>query len=64
MNLVNAGLSRMMIDKLIGFGLSPMGKKYVGAKSIGRCQSVGLKMTADRENEIINFVPEKYYNLY
>jgi DNA topoisomerase-1 len=64
MNLVNAGLSRMMIDKLIGFGLSPMGKKYVGAKSIGRCQSVGLKMAADRENEIINFVPEKYYNLY
>ena len=64
MNLVNAGLSRMMIDKLIGFGLSPMGKKYVGAKSIGRCQSVGLKMTADRENEIINFIPESYYNLY
>ena len=54
----------MMIDKLIGFGLSPMGKKYVGAKSIGRCQSVGLKLTADRENEITNFIPEKYYNLY
>lgn len=61
--LVNAGLSRMMIDKLIGFGLSPLGKKYIGAKSIGRCQSVGLKLVSDRENEIQNFVPEMYFNL-
>lgn len=63
-NLVNAGLSRMMIDKLIGFGLSPLGKKYIGAKSIGRCQSVGLKLIADREKEISEFIPEIYFNLY
>ena len=63
-NLVNAGLSRMMSDKLIGFGLSPLGKKYIGAKSIGRCQSVGLKLITDRETEIQNFIPEMYFNLY
>jgi DNA topoisomerase-1 len=54
----------MMIDKLIGFGLSPLGKKYIGAKSIGRCQSVGLKLISDRESEINNFIPELYFNLY
>jgi DNA topoisomerase-1 len=54
----------MMIDKLIGYGLSPLGKKYIGAKSIGRCQSVGLKLIADREKEIAEFIPEVYYHLY
>ena len=63
-NLVNAGLVRMMVDKLIGYGLSPLGKKYIGAKSIGRCQSVGLKLISDRETEISNFIPELYFNLY
>ena len=63
-NLVNAGFVRMMIDKLIGYGLSPLGKKYIGAKSIGRCQSVGLKLVSDRENEINDFIPEVYFNLY
>lgn len=63
-NLVNAGLVRMMVDKLIGYGLSPLGKKYIGAKSIGRCQSVGLKLVSEREDEIGNFIPELYFNLY
>lgn len=60
-NLVHAGLARLMSDKLIGYGLSPIGKKYIGAKSIGRCQSVGLKLVADRENEISSFIPEIFY---
>lgn len=63
-NLVNAGLTRMMIDKLLGYALSPVAKKYIGAKSVGRCQSVGLKLVSDRENEILNFIPEQYFNLY
>ncbi len=63
-NLVNAGLTRMMVDKLIGYGLSPLAKKYLGAKSIGRCQSVGLKLVSDREKEIRDFIPEVYFNLY
>jgi DNA topoisomerase-1 len=63
-NLVNAGLARMMLDKLIGYALSPLAKKYIGAKSVGRCQSVGLKLVSDREKEIQNFIPEMYFNLY
>ena len=63
-DLVNAGLARIMTDKLIGFSLSPLAKKYIGAKSIGRCQSVGLKLVSDRESEILDFIPELYFNLY
>ena len=63
-NMVDAGFARLMTDKLLGFSLSPLAKKYIGAKSVGRCQSVGLKLISDRENEIINFIPELYYNLY
>jgi DNA topoisomerase-1 len=63
-NVVNAGFARMMTDKLLGFSLSPLAKKYIGAKSVGRCQSVGLKLVSDRENEILDFIPELYFNLY
>ena len=63
-NLVDAGLARMTLDKMLGYRLSPIGKTYVGAKSIGRCQSVGLRLVADREKEIQNFVPENYFDLY
>lgn len=62
--LVNAEKARQCTDKLLGFSLSPLGKKHIGAKSIGRCQSVGLMLVADRENEILDFIPEKYFNLY
>ena len=63
-NLVNAGLTRMRIDKFLGYSLSPLAKKYIGAKSVGRCQSVGLKLVSDREKEIQDFIPEMYFNLY
>lgn len=63
-NIVNAGLTRLMIDKFLGYSLSPLAKKYIGAKSIGRCQSVGLKLVSDREKEIADFIPEMYFNLF
>lgn len=63
-NMAAAGLARSCIDKMIGFGLSPVAKRYVGAKSVGRCQSVGLKLVVDRELEIQNFVPETFYDIY
>lgn len=63
-NLVDAGLSRMTLDKMVGYRLSPISKTYVGAKSVGRCQSVGLKIICDRETEIQNFKPETYFDLY
>ena len=63
-DLVDAGLARMTLDKMIGFRLSPIAKTYIGAKSVGRCQSVGLKLIADREKEIQSFIPEVYFDLY
>ena len=63
-DLIEAGLTRMTLDKMIGFRLSPIAKTYVGAKSVGRVQSVGLKLVVDRENEIQNFKPETYFDIY
>lgn len=63
-DLIEAGLTRMTLDKMIGFRLSPIAKTYVGAKSVGRVQSVGLKLVVDRELEIQNFKPETYFDLY
>lgn len=63
-NLVEAGLARMTLDKMVGFRMSPIAKTYIGAKSVGRCQSAGLKLIVDREREIQNFVPEQYFDLY
>lgn len=54
----------MTIDKMLGFRLSPIAKSFVNAKSVGRCQSAGLKLIVDREKEIRNFIPEKYFELY
>lgn len=62
--LVDAALARLTIDKMIGFTLSPVAKAYVGAKSVGRCQSAGLKLIVDREKEIQDFKPEQYYDLW
>lgn len=62
--LVNAEKARQCTDKLIGYSMSPQAKKHIGAKSVGRCQSVGLMLVTDRENEILDFIPEKYFNLY
>ena len=62
--LVDAEKARQCTDKLLGYSLSPEAKKHIGAKSVGRCQSVGLMLVANRENEILDFIPEKYFNLY
>lgn len=63
-SLVEAAHARMTIDKMVGYGLSPVARTYIGAKSVGRCQSAGLKLICDREHEIQNFIPESYYDLY
>lgn len=63
-DLVSAAQSRQKLDKLLGYRLSPIARKQVNAKSVGRCQSAGLKLICDRENEILNFKPETYYDLF
>lgn len=63
-NLIEAAQARVAIDKLLGYALTPAAKTYLGAKSVGRCQSAGLKLVVDREKEILTFIPEIYYDLY
>lgn len=62
--LCEAAESRQVVDKMIGYALSPVAKSYLGARSVGRCQSAGLKLIADREREIRDFIPEHFYDLY
>ena len=62
-NLVEAAQSRQQLDKLLGYRLSRIAQKVLSAKSVGRCQSAGLKIIVDREMEIMNFKPETYYDI-
>lgn len=62
--LIDAALSRLTVDKMIGYTLSPVARSYVGAKSVGRCQSAGLKLVVEREKEIQEFKPEHYIELF
>lgn len=63
-DLVDASHARMKLDKMLGYRLSSIAKRAMGAKSVGRCQSAGLKLVALREDEIQGFVPEQYSELF
>lgn len=62
--LVEAAHTRNCLDKMVGYRLSPLAQQELRAKSVGRCQSAGLKLVVDREKEILNFKEETYYELY
>ncbi len=62
--LVNAQQARRVLDRLVGYTLSPIISKKLQPKlSAGRVQSVTLQLVVDREREIQNFKPEEYWNL-
>ena len=64
MNLVNAQQARRVMDRLVGYTISPLlWQKIRKGLSAGRVQSVALKMICDREAEIAAFVPEEYWTL-
>lgn len=67
MNLVNAQQARRILDRLVGYMISPiLWEKVKGAKSslsAGRVQSAALKLICDRENEIRDFTPEEYWTV-
>ncbi len=64
MNLVNAQQARRVLDRLVGFELSPiLWKKINRGLSAGRVQSVALRLVVDREREIMAFKPEPYYKV-
>lgn len=64
MNLVNAQQARRILDRLVGYRLSPfVSQKIRRGLSAGRVQSVAVRLIADREEEINAFVPEEYWTL-
>ena len=64
MNLVNAQQARRVLDRLVGFELSPVLWRKIQPKlSAGRVQSVALRLIVDREREIIAFNNEAYYKV-
>lgn len=64
MDLVNAQQARRVLDRLVGYKISPiLWKKVMRGLSAGRVQSAATKMIVDRENEIRNFTSEEYWNI-
>lgn len=64
MSLVDAQQARRVLDRLIGYKLSPLISKKIRNKlSAGRVQSVALKIVVEREKEIQNFKPEEYWDI-
>lgn len=62
MNLVNAQQARRILDRIVGYKLSPfLWKKVVRRLSAGRVQSVTVRLVVEREREIENFIPQEYW---
>jgi len=64
MDLVNAQQTRRILDRMVGYKISPLlWEKVKRGLSAGRVQSVALRMICDREAEIAAFIPEEYWSL-
>ena len=65
MNLTDAQQARRVLDRIVGYKISPvLWKKVQKGLSAGRVQSVAVRLIVEREEEIENFVPEEYWNIY
>ena len=65
LNLVDAQQARRVLDRIVGYKISPiLWKKVKRGLSAGRVQSVAVKLIVDREEEIEKFIPEEYWNIY
>ncbi len=63
-DLVNAQQARRILDRIVGYQLSPfLWRKVKRGLSAGRVQSVATRLVVDRENEIRAFVPEEYWSI-
>ena len=65
MNLTDAQQARRVLDRIVGYKMSPvLWKKVRKGLSAGRVQSVAVKLIVDREEEIEKFIPEEYWNIF
>ena len=65
MDLVNAQQARRVLDRLVGYSISPiLWEKVRSRLSAGRVQSVALRLIVDREREIEAFVPVEYWTIH
>ena len=66
MDMVKAQQTRQILDKLVGYKLSPVLWKQIGNRNLsaGRVQSVALRMICEREDEIEAFIPQKYWSIH
>ncbi len=63
MELVNAQQARRVLDRLVGYQVSPLLWQSTGGKSAGRVQSVALRLVVERERDIASFVPVEYWSI-
>ncbi|OQY40581.1 DNA topoisomerase I [Candidatus Atribacteria bacterium 4572_76] len=64
LNMVNSQKARRLLDRLVGYKISPLLWKKIGKKlSAGRVQSVALRLICEREEEIVKFKIEEYWNI-
>ena len=64
-NLVDAQQARRVLDRLVGYSISPiLWEKVRSRLSAGRVQSVALRLVVDRENEINEFIPQEYWSVH
>ena len=64
MNLVDAQQARRVLDRMVGYGISPLlWAKIKRGLSAGRVQSVALRIICDRETEINDFIPDEYWSI-
>ncbi len=62
-SLVDAQQARRILDRLVGYKISPLLWRKIGGRSAGRVQSVAVRLICEREEEILKFIPEEYWSV-
>jgi len=62
-SLVDAQQARRILDRLVGYKISPILWRKIGGRSAGRVQSIAVRLICEREEEILKFIPEEYWSI-